>query len=100
MTRNDLINQLVLKFAGKYPEYQIREMTIALLQEMGDRIAAGDPVELRGFGSFRLRRLNSKSGRNPRTNEVIPLQQRNTIYFRPSKQMREGVIDTIPLEKQ
>ena len=99
MTRSELIERLSKRFGGKYSETEVRDLSFALLDQVGKAVTSGRRVELRGFGAFSLRRLRSKRGRNPRTREFVPLQERNTIYFRASKRMRESVKDVIP-EKQ
>ena len=99
MTRSELIERLYKRFGGRYSETEVRDLSFALLDQVGKAVTSGRRVELRGFGAFSLRRLRSKRGRNPRTREFVPLQERNTIYFRASKRMRESVKDVIP-EKQ
>ena len=100
MTKSQLITRLHERFGNRFSEHQVKDMVSTLFDEMGERVVQGQRVELRGFGSFSLRHLGSKAGRNPRTNAVIPLAERNTIYFRPSKKMRLNVQDVIPQPSQ
>ncbi len=47
-------------------------------------------VELRGFGSFFIKKTKEKySARNPRTGEIIYIPQKNRVRFRPSKKLKE-----------
>ena len=100
MTRSQWIERLYNRFGGKYSEVEVRDLSFELLDQIGNAVTSGRRVELRGFGAFSLRRLRSKSGRNPKTNQFVPLQERNTIYFRASKRMRESVRDVISEDKQ
>ncbi len=50
-----------------------------------------EKVELRGFGSFRVRSRNSRSGRNPRTGEAVAIPPKNVPFFRAGKELREMV---------
>ena len=49
----------------------------------------GDKVELRGFGSFRLRRREPRPGRNPRTGDRVDVPSKRIAYFKPGKELRE-----------
>jgi integration host factor subunit beta len=46
-------------------------------------------VELRGFGSFRLRERKSRRGRNPKTGENVHVLAKKVAYFRPGKMLKE-----------
>ena len=49
----------------------------------------GEKVELRGFGSFRLRRREPRRGRNPRTGEPVDVPSKRVAYFKPGKELKE-----------
>ena len=49
----------------------------------------GEKVELRGFGSFRLRRREPRKGRNPRTGERVDVPSKRVAYFKPGKELKE-----------
>ena len=100
MTRSELITRLTARFEGKYSEDEVRNLLAELFDQIGDLIIAGRRVELRGFGALSLRRLGSKKGRNPKTSERIDLEERNAIYFRAAKQMRENVQNVMPEEEK
>ena len=48
----------------------------------------GDQVELRGFGSFRLRRRGPHRGRNPRTGDDVDVPSKRVPYFTPGKELK------------
>jgi integration host factor subunit beta len=48
-------------------------------------------VELRGFGSFSVRKRKARVARNPKTNEEVRLGDRHSAYFRAGKELRERV---------
>ncbi len=65
---------------------------------MGETLASGDRIEIRGFGSFSLRRLAARSGRNPKTGELIAVTGRHVPHFKPGKALRERVnLSTSPI---
>ena len=48
----------------------------------------GEKVELRGFGSFRLRRRAPRRGRNPRTGDKVDVPSKRVAYFKPGKELK------------
>ncbi len=51
----------------------------------------GEKIELRGFGSFRLRERNARQGRNPKTGETVDIPAKRVAYFKPGKDLKEIV---------
>ena len=49
----------------------------------------GEKIELRGFGSFRVRERNSRKGRNPKTGESVDIPAKRVAYFKPGKELKE-----------
>jgi integration host factor subunit beta len=54
-------------------------------------LKSGDKIEIRGFGSFRIRQRNSRIGRNPKTGERVEVPAKKVPYFKPSKELRDLV---------
>ena len=59
-----------------------------------EALLRGEEIELRGFGSFRFRQRNSRSGRNPRTGEPVKVPPKKVLYFKPSKLLKEMINKT------
>lgn len=49
----------------------------------------GEKIELRGFGSFRLRQREPRRGRNPKTGDRVDVPPKRIPYFKPGKELRE-----------
>ena len=62
-----------------------------VFDSMADSLAKGDRVEIRGFGSFKVKRYNSYQGRNPKTGEIIKVREKKLPYFKVGKEMKERV---------
>ena len=56
-------------------------------------LQAGEGVELRGFGSFRLRDRQARLGRNPRSGESIEVPAKRVAYFKLGKDLRNKLIE-------
>ena len=54
-----------------------------------DALHRGEKIELRGFGSFRLRRREPRKGRNPKTGEKVDVPSKLVPYFKPGKELKE-----------
>jgi len=50
---------------------------------------AGEKIELRGFGSFRVRKRESRRGRNPKTGTPVDIPAKSVPYFKPGKELKE-----------
>ncbi|MBV8631794.1 MAG: integration host factor subunit beta [Silvibacterium sp.] len=54
-------------------------------------LKAGDKIEIRGFGSFRIRQRKPRIGRNPKTGAKVEVPAKKVPYFKPSKELRDLV---------
>ena len=54
-----------------------------------EAIHRGEKIELRGFGSFRLRRREPRKGRNPKTGDKVDVPSKRVPYFKPGKELKE-----------
>lgn len=54
-------------------------------------LRAGDKIEIRGFGSFRIRQRKPRIGRNPKTGAKVDVPAKRVPYFKPSKELRDLV---------
>jgi integration host factor subunit beta len=57
-----------------------------------DALRNDDKVEIRGFGSFKIREKNSKMGRNPKTGDKVDVPSKKVPYFKPGKEIKELLI--------
>lgn len=66
------------------------------LESIVSALRSGDGVELRGFGSFRLRNRMARIGRNPRSGVCIPVLAKRVVYFKLGKELRCKLLDEVP----
>jgi integration host factor subunit beta len=52
-----------------------------------------DKVEVRGFGSFRMRRRAAHVNKHPRTGEVMMIPEKRSVYFVPGKALRAMMVE-------
>jgi len=56
-----------------------------------EALIAGDRVEIRGFGSFKVKNYDGYQGRNPKTGEVIEVTKKKLPFFKVGKELKERV---------
>jgi integration host factor subunit beta len=95
MTKSELIEALALRQPHLKPE-DVELAVKALLDMMGDSLASGQRIEVRGFGSFSLHFRPPRTGRNPKTGESVDLPGKYVPHFKPGKELRERVNPVIP----
>jgi len=87
-------SELVQKIADRYPELYQRDaenVVNAILDEIGNALARGDRVEIRGFRAFSTKQRDARVGRNPRTGDHVPVEEKLVPVFRAGKEMRERI---------
>ncbi len=62
-----------------------------LFNSMANALADGDKVELRGFGSFKVKHYNEYTGKNPKGDEPIKVKPRKLPSFKSGKELKEGM---------
>ncbi len=90
MTKSELIERV----AHKQMQLAYRDIELAvktILELMAGRLASGDRIEIRGFGSFSLHFRPGRVGRNPKTGEPVSLPAKYVPHFKPGKELRKRV---------
>lgn len=99
MTKSELIERLSRK--QSHLAYKDVELAVkTMLEYMTQALATGKRIEIRGFGSFSLHYRPPRVGRNPKTGEPVPLEEKHVPHFKPGKDLRERVNDsakTVPI---
>ncbi len=85
-------SELIQKLADANPHlYQrdIDRIINKIFDEITDALSRGDRVELRGFGAFSIKHRNARTGRNPRTGEVVNVDEKFVPFFKTGKELRD-----------
>ena len=80
MTKAELVEKVAATI--QLPQHQTERVVNLFLQCIIDALGAGDKVELRGFGSFRLRHRAPRTGRNPKTGETVQIPAKQVPWFK------------------
>ena len=90
MTKSELI-ELLAATQKHLPAKDVELAVKQVLEIMGDALAEGERIEIRGFGSFSLHYRPARQGRNPKTGDAVALSGKYVPHFKPGKDLRERV---------
>lgn len=94
VTKADLIDRIWSKgvFSGKKSE--LLPVIDSLLNELKEALVADSVIELRGFGTFEVKRRKGREhARSPRTGETVKVENHGAAVFRPGKELKARVWD-------
>ena len=89
MTKVDLVDKVVELVDLTRRDGEIIVET--LFESIIGALKANDKIEVRGFGSFRTRQRQARTGRNPKTGAAVDVPAKRVPYFKPSKELRDLV---------
>ena len=89
MTKADLVDQVAA--AVQMPKHQTEEVITRFLEAIIAAVQTEQRLDLRGFGSFRLRQRQARTGRNPRTGDPVPIPAKQVLSFTAGKTFQELV---------
>ncbi len=87
MTKADLVEEVVrvARVSKKQAEIIVNTVFSAIVAALRHE----DKIELRGFGSFRVRRRRPRNGRNPKTGDRVVVPEKRIPYFKPGKELKD-----------
>ena len=88
MTRSDLVRQLCQLYPHVEP-HLMEDAVSLFFFEIATALQREDRVELRGFGSFCLRKRGKRVGRNPKTGERVEVDEKWVPFFKAGKELKE-----------
>lgn len=93
MTKAELVEEVsrVSDLSKKHSEIIVETVFKSII----DALHRGEKIELRGFGSFRLRKRESRKGRNPKTGDKVDVPPKRVPYFKPGKELKD-LINRVP----
>lgn len=70
---------------------EAKKAVAAVFETLSERLAAGDRVQVSGFGSFEIRDRAERQGTNPRTREKVTIPASKAVGFRPASSLKGRV---------
>ncbi len=99
MTKADLVERVARE--ADMTKKDAEQLVEIIFDSITETLNKGGKIELRGFGSFRVRERNSRKGRNPKTGDSVAIPAKRVAYFKPGKELKELInrTDTAPTEE-
>lgn len=91
MTKADLVEQVAEAIGPGITKKECALVIDGFLNAVKQSLARGDGIEIRGFGTFKVRHRKARLARNPRTGEPVEVPARTSPVFKPSKHLRADV---------
>ena len=88
MTKSEFIARL----ASSVPYLNAKEaanIVSTFFSSITEALVQGEKVELRGFGSFKVKERRARVGRNPKTGETVHVKEKRVPFFKPGKDLRD-----------
>lgn len=91
MTKADLVEQVADAIGPGVTKRDCALVVDGFLNAVKQALARGDNIEIRGFGTFKVRHRKARLARNPRTGEPVRVPARSAPVFKPSRYLRAQV---------
>jgi len=89
MTKSDLINHVSRE--RNIPAARAESIVNAIFDSIEATLQRGERIEIRGFGSFEIRRYRAYAGRNPRNGAKVDVAAKNLPFFKVGKEMKDRI---------
>jgi len=89
MTKKDIV--LKISDDTNIKQIDVKKIVQKTFDSIIDSLVRGEKVELRNFGVFKIKERRSRTGRNPRTGEVVPVPSRKVAVFKPGLEMKNKI---------
>ena len=89
MTKAELVDEVSKESDLTKKDAEVIVQTV--LDSITDSLQRGEGVELRGFGSFRIRTRSPRQGRNPKTGSDVSVPSKKVPHFKPGKELKDIV---------
>ncbi len=89
-------SELITRLSKKNPTLDYKQVELSvntLLEHISSTLEKGNRVEIRGFGSYNIKKRNPRNSRNPKTGIRLLTVEKTVARFRPAKELRERIDD-------
>lgn len=88
MTKRDIILKISEMTGVK--QILVKAIVHKTFDVMAQSLKDGQRIEIRNFGIFYLKKRKKRIGRNPKTGQVVPIPERNTVAFKPGLEIKKA----------
>lgn len=89
MTKKDIILKVSDEINLK--QIDVKQVVQKTFDCIIETLIRGENIELRNFGVFKIKQRKGRTGRNPRTGQVVPVPPRKVVVFKPGLEMKKKI---------
>ena len=89
VTKKDIV--LAISNETQIKQVDVKNVVQRMLDKITQHLSEGKTVELRNFGIFKVKSRRGRTGRNPRTGQVVPVPPKKVVVFKPGLIMKQDV---------
>jgi integration host factor subunit beta len=103
MTKRELIDEIAA--TRRVPlRHELNALVNAVFESLTEALARGERIEVRGFGSFIIKRRRERVGRNPKTGDAVTVHAKRVPFFKAGKEIKlrvdsKGVRTSLPSDR-
>jgi integration host factor subunit beta len=90
MTKRELIEH-VIALQADLPRTEVEGLVNAVFETLSGSMVRGERIEIRGFGSFIVKKRDARTGLNPKTGASVEVPSKRVPFFKAGKELRERV---------
>jgi len=89
MTKKDIV--LKISEETGFKQIVVKKVVHKVFEVMLSALYKGEKIEIRNFGVFKVKRRKPRVGRNPKTNQPVPVPERKAVVFKPGLEMKQKI---------
>ncbi len=93
MTKADIVEKIAAKTGLTKTDTAL--VVEGVLEALKDALIKGNTVEIRGFGTFKIKKRAARRARNPRTGEPVTIPEKFVPTFKPSRDLKDAVANEV-----
>lgn len=90
MTKADLVEKVAEKTGLTRTDVAV--VVDGFLEAIKSSMEQGHNIEIRGFGTFKIKQRKARKARNPRTGQEVPVPDRKVPVFKPSNEFKNLIV--------
>lgn len=104
LTKRDLAVKVTDRLGSQGQDFTQQQVILvlqSLIDEITETLAKGENVVMRKFGTFEVREMKAKIGRNPKNpDQDVQIPARAAVKFKPGKEMKQKVATTLKIIRE
>ena len=93
MTKADIVEQIAGRTGLTKTDTSL--VVEGVLEALKNALITGETVEIRGFGTFKIKKRAARRARNPRTGEPVTIPEKFVPTFKPSRELKDAVANEV-----